>query len=381
MKLWINNTNSIHKVDDNLLHTRNTYVIPDELTGALWDDAIPCPHKIKPYAKGRAAGGATAVYRAGAIGDAVIATAFVNYLVQESGGVVDVYAPARNLPLYAGIGAKLFPLPCTLEAWDSYDCHLPTDDLFSGQVGNTKLGTGPGNCYQRVYEWMGVWDEKTMAKYCKPNLYLIEPDHEELKAMGKWPLPDPYFAYHVSSSGPTRTYPPAMGQQAVLALLEAYPKHHAVIIGLDNANNFKVDHPRVIDLFNTTKAIRSLFPVVANADFVVAPDSSVNHIAAGLDVPCISLWGSYHPDWRVKYYPRSYPLYAPEVCPHAPCAPHAGLPQSKCKDASNKTNRTQFWCNALRNISADMIVGAAKKVFEDDEKQELPALQTNKTNI
>ena len=109
MKLWINNTNSIHKVDDNLLHTRNTYVIPDELTGVLWDDAVPCPHKIKPYAKGRAAGGATAVYRAGAIGDAVIATAFVNYLVQESGGVVDVYAPARNLPLYAGIGAKLFP--------------------------------------------------------------------------------------------------------------------------------------------------------------------------------------------------------------------------------------------------------------------------------
>ena len=381
MKLWINNTSSIHKVDDNLLHTRNTYVIPDELTGPLWDDAVPCPHKIKPYAKGRAAGGATAVYRAGAIGDAVIATAFVNYLVQESGGVVDVYAPARNLPLYAGIGAKLFPLPCTLEAWDSYDCHLPTDDLFSGQVGNTKLGTGPGNCYQRVYEWMGVWDEKTMAKYCKPNLYLIEPDHEELKAMGKWPLPDPYFAYHVSSSGPTRTYPPTMGQEAVLALLEAYPKHHAVIIGLDNANNFKVDHPRVIDLFNTTKAIRSLFPVVANADFVVAPDSSVNHIAAGLDTPCISLWGSYHPDWRVKYYPRSYPLYAPEVCPHAPCAPHAGLPQSKCKDASNKTNRTQFWCNALRNISADMIVGAAKKVFEDNEKQELPTLQTNKTNI
>jgi len=28
-----------------------------------------------------------------------------------------------------------------------------------------------------------------------------------------------------------------------------------------------------------------------------------------------------------------------------------------------------------------MIVGAAKKVFEDNEKQELPTLQTNKTNI
>jgi Glycosyltransferase family 9 (heptosyltransferase) len=369
MKLWINNTNSIHKVDDNLLHTRNTYVIPDELTGPLWDDAVPCPHKIKPYAKGRAAGGATAVYRAGAIGDAVIATAFVNYLVQESGGVVDVYAPARNLPLYAGIGAKLFPLPCTLEAWDSYDCHLPTDDLFSGQVGNTKLGTGGGNCYQRIYEWMGVWDEKTMAKYCRPNLYLIEPDHEELKAMGKWPLPDPYFAYHVSSSGPTRTYPPKMGQDAVQALLEAYPKHHAVIIGLDNANNFKVDHPRVIDLFNTTKAIRSLFPVVANADFVVAPDSSVNHIAAGLDTPCVSLWGSYDPADRVSFYPKNVSVFKPDTCPHAPCRPHGGLPQAKCKDATNKTPKTQYWCNALRNITAEDIVVASRKAMELEENK------------
>jgi ADP-heptose:LPS heptosyltransferase len=364
MKLWTNNTNSIHKVDDNLLHVRNTYMLPDELTGGIWADSIPCPHKIKPYYKGRATGGATAVYRAGAIGDAVIATAFVNYLVQESGGVVDVYAPARNLPLYAGLGAKLYPLPCTLEAWDSYDAHLPTDDLFSGQVGETKLGTGGGNCYKRIYEWMGVWDEKTMAKYSKPVLHLIEPDHDELKQLGKWPLPEKFFAYHVSSSGPTRTYPPRMGQDAVLALLEAYPEHHAVIIGLDNSNNFTVDHPRVIDLFNTTKAIRSLFPVVANADFVVAPDSSVNHIAAGLNTPCVSLWGSYDPQDRMTYYPLNVSVFKPEVCPHSPCRPHAGLPQAKCKDATNKTKGTQYFCNALRNITAEDIVVASKKAIE-----------------
>ena len=368
MKLWTNQTNSTHKVDDNMLYPRNTYVLPDELTGPTWDDSIPCPHKIKPYYKGRATGGATAVYRAGAIGDAIIATAFVHYLVQESGGVVDVYAPARNLPLYAGLGAKLWPLPCSLEAWDSYDAHLPTDDLFSGQVGNTKLGTGPGNCYKRIYEWMGVWDEKTMAKYCRPYLHLIEPDHDELKQLGKWPLPIPYFAYHVSSSGPTRTYPPKMGQDAVLALLEAHPHHHAVIIGLDNSNNFKVDHPRVIDLFNTAKQIRSLFPVIANADFVVAPDSSVNHIAAGLDTACVSLWGSYHPDDRMTYYPKNVSVFKPDTCPHAPCRPHAGLPQAKCKDASNKTSLTQYWCNAIRNITADDIVKASMEARELEDK-------------
>lgn len=371
MKTWTNNTNSVHKVDDNNLWPRTTYMLPDELTGPVWDDSVPCPHKIKPYTPGRATGGATAVYRAGAIGDAIITTAFVNYLVQESGGTVDIYAPARNLTFFAGLGAKMLPLPCTLEAWDSYDAHLPTDDLFSGQVGATKLGTGAGNCYQRIYEWMGVWDEKNLDKiipYCRPKLYVVEPDHDELKSMQKWPLPQPYFAYHVSSSGPTRTYPPRQGQEAVLALLEAYPKHHAVIIGLDNSNNFAVNHPRVVDLFNTTKQVRSLFPVISGAEFVVAPDSSVNHMAAGLDTACVSLWGSYHPDDRATYYPKNVSVFKPDTCPHSPCRPHAGLPQGKCKDASNKTPKTQYWCNALRNITAEDIVLAAAKAMELEEK-------------
>jgi len=364
MKQWTNNTGNAHKVDDQILWPRTSYMLPDELSTGIWEDGIPVPHKIKPYYAGRATGGATAVYRAGAIGDSIIATGIVHYLVQESGGVVDVYTPARNLTLYAGIGAKLLPLPPTMEAWDSYDAHVPLDDLFSGQVGDTKLGTGPGNAYQRIYEWMGVWDEKTMAKYCKPQLYVVEPDHKELTDMGKWPIKGDYFVYHVSSSGPTRTYPPRQGQEAVLALLEEFKNLTAVIVGLDNSNNFSVDHPRVIDLFNATKGIRTLFPLVNGAEFVVAPDSSVNHIAAGLDTPCVSLFGSYHPDDRVKYYPKSVPVFKPDTCPHAPCRPHAGLPQAKCKDANNKTKGTQYWCNALRNITAQDIVEAAKKAME-----------------
>jgi ADP-heptose:LPS heptosyltransferase len=182
--------------------------------------------------------------------------------------------------------------------------------------------------------------------------------------MHKWPIKGDYFAYHVSSSGPTRTYPPKMGQDAVLALLEAFPNHKAVIIGLDNSNNFKVDHPRVIDLFNVTKQFRSLFPIVSGADFVVAPDSSVNHVAAAFDTPCVSLWGSYDPNDRMTYYQKNISVFKPDTCPHAPCRPHAGLPQQKCKDATNKTPKTQMWCNALRNITSQDIVEAAKKAME-----------------
>ena len=376
MKLWKNNTPAIHVVDDNKLWPRCSYILPDELTNAPFNEAIPVPHKIKPYYPGRSEGGSTAVYRAGAIGDAIMATAIVRYLVDTSGGTVDIYCPARNMALFVGLGANVYPLPPTEEAWDSYSAHVPLDDLFSGKVGNTELGTGPGCHYDRIYNWMGAeglvadisgrfGDVKLVdPKYKRPHLYVVQPDYEELKKIGKWPLPNQYFAYHVSSSGPTRTYPPQLGKLAVQALLEEFPNHHAVIIGLDRAIDFHIDHPRVIDLFNGTSSVRSLFPIVSQADFVVAPDSSVNHMAAGLDTACISLWGSYDPMDRCKYYPKSYPVFAPDVCPHAPCRPHGSLPQAKCKDASNKTKGTQYWCNALRNITAEMIVENAKKAMQ-----------------
>jgi ADP-heptose:LPS heptosyltransferase len=114
--------------------------------------------------------------------------------------------------------------------------------------------------------------------------------------------------------------------------------------------------------------VRSLFPIIANADFVVAPDSSVNHMAAGLDTACVSLWGSYHPDDRMTFYTKNVSVFKPDTCPHAPCRPHGGLPQAKCKDATNKTKGTQYWCNALRNITAQDIVEAAAKAMELEEK-------------
>lgn len=374
MKLWTNNTNAVTVVDDNKLWPRCSYILPDELVNPPFTDAIPVPHLIKPYYPGRAEGGATAVYRAGAIGDAIMATGIIRYLTETSGGAVDVYCPARNMALYAGLGARVLPLPPTAEAWASYDAHVPLDDLFSGKVGGTELGTGAGNHYDRIYLWMGaegiVADVNGRAgdvrlvdvKYKKPCLYTTQPDTEELKKIGAWPLPTKYFAYHVSSSGPTRTYPPALGKLAVEALLEAFPDHHAVIIGMDKSVDFRVDSKRVVDLFNATANIRTLFPVIQGAEFVVAPDSSVAHMAAGLDTACVSLWGSYHPDDRCKYYPKSVPVFKPDTCPHAPCRPHGGLPQAKCKDATNRTKKTQLWCNALRNITAEDIVEAAKKV-------------------
>ena len=86
MKLWTNNTNAVTVVDDNKLWPRCSYILPDELVNPPFTDGIPVPHLIKPYYPGRAEGGTTAVYRAGAIGDSFMATGVIRYLIETSGG-------------------------------------------------------------------------------------------------------------------------------------------------------------------------------------------------------------------------------------------------------------------------------------------------------
>jgi len=367
MKYWTNKTPGIHKIDDNHCYPLTTYVLPDELRQAPFDqDFFPCPHKIKPYYPGRSVGGATAVYRAGALGDAIMATGIIRYLVEKSGGIVDIYAPARNLTLYGGLGARMLPLPPTAEAWEAYDAHVPLDDLFSGKVGNSELGTGPGNHYDRIYRWMGAETEEVKVDpiYKRPSLTVVATDMDELKKANKWPIPEPYFVYHVCASGPTRTYPPDQGKEAVLALLEEFNTHTAVIVGASTSVDFRLDHKRVFDLFNCTAQFRSMLPVLQGADFVVCPDSAILHASAGVGTATVSLWGSYHPDDRCKYYAQSFPIFVGDTCPHAPCHPQMGLPQAKCKDATNRTKGTQYYCNAIRAITAKMIVGKAKEAME-----------------
>ena len=367
MKLWTNRTPGTHKIDDNHCWPLVTYVLPDELSGPPFNqDFFPCPHKIKPYFPGRATGGITAVYRSGALGDAIMATGIVRYLVEKSGGTVDVYAPARNLTLYGGLGARLIPLPAVAEAWEAYDAHVPLDDLFSGKVMGSELGTGPGCFWDRIYRWMGAeTDEaKVDATYKRPTLTVIATDMDELKKQNKWPIPEPYFVYHVNASGPTRSYPVEQGKVAVLALLEEFPTHRAVIVGASPSVDFRLDHKRVFDLYNSTAQFRTLLPVLQGADFVVCPDSAVLHASAGVGTATVSIWGSYAPEDRCSYYPLSFPCYAPSVCPHAPCHPQMGLPQAKCKDATNRTKGTQLHCNAIRAVTAEMIVGRAKEAME-----------------
>jgi hypothetical protein len=71
----------------------------------------------------------------------------------------------------------------------------------------------------------------------------------------------------------------------------------------------------------------------------------------------------------MTYYPKNVSVFKPDTCPHAPCRPHAGLPLAMCKDATNKTHKTQYWCNALRYITAEDIIVASRKAMELEQQK------------
>ena len=357
--------NFIQRFDENPCWPYTAYIIPDELYPVTKGEGIPCPHKIKPYAPGKNKGGKIAIFRAGAFGDLILSTGIIKYLLDhEPGAIIDVYCSFPKQDLFEGLGSRQLAYPPSMEAWDSYDCHVPLDDLFAGKLGGIECGTGPGNHFDRIFAWMGVDPD---PKYKRPWLTVVEKDFTELKEKNIWPLPKPYFVYNVSSSGPNRTYPPQMGKEAVAALLDELPGHVAVILGQNEHMPFHLKHDRVINLYNKTKVFRSMFPIVQDADFVIGPDSAGIHIAGGLSRPSISLWGPYDPEWRVKYYTDSYPVFVPGVCPHAPCAPHPDMPQVKCKDATNRTKGMQRWCNVMRAITKEMIVEKARIIMRSKQ--------------
>jgi hypothetical protein len=49
--------------------------------------------------------------------------------------------------------------------------------------------------------------------------------------------------------------------------------------------------------------------LIAGASLFIGPDSSGLHFAAAFETPALGLWGSFHPDLRVKYYKNQVHIY------------------------------------------------------------------------
>jgi len=86
-----------------------------------------------------------------------------------------------------------------------------------------------------------------------------------------------------------------------------------IVTGLKENNVF----PEYVVNLTGKQTLQEYFKTIANADIVVAPDSSAVHIAGCLGVKCIGLYGSVNPILRTTHYPSVYPMVGKGKC--VPC--------------------------------------------------------------
>lgn len=347
------------------------YVVHQSVAGKLKDSLHAAQGKMmqshfnsyeRRYAGQNTNGKRIMIMRSSAFGDTLMATAIPCYIRDRFPETrVDVWADPKVADLWMGLGFHIYHSPVPFDAATQYAYHLILESMFEA---NSEAEQN--NAYDDAFAFFGMDPKKIPDRFKRPHIAVLPSDGDELKEMGFDPG-GPYIVYQMEAANPNRSYPPLLGAALIRNLLDAFPNHKVVLVGMGKRLEHVMfeellNNERVLSLLGKTKKFRSLIPVVNRAELLICPDSSIGHLSAALDTPTISLWGLFHPDHRVKYYHSHTPLFAePNPCPHAPCLNHEfELPQHLCKDATNAVDEEQRFCNALRGISPEMILETAR---------------------
>ncbi len=295
-----------------------------------------------------------AIYRENGFGDSLMVTGLAGYLKHTYPQcTIDVYGMPRVFEAWLyNQDANFLDVPPPFDSINNgYDYHL----FFEGMIENDNEPEQT-NSYDTFLRFAGIYPKDVPANFKRPQLYWGESD--EL-AESEWlklrPARD-YAVLHWNPSGMARMYPPELSRKVVTLLAE---RMDVVIVGntegtIEPPN---LDVSGVHDWTNKTPNFRGLMPMIKHARAVICPDSSVLHLATAFpDVPMVSLWGSFHPNDRAKYYRSNTSLESFHVCPSAPCrAQRSELPHNRCQQAKGYTEGT-IYCTAMAAITPERVV-------------------------
>ena len=306
------------------------------------------------------------IYRHNAYGDQLMASSlprYIKHLYPES--IIHFYCAPPVMPLWAHnpyVQGSAIPLPIHFDCHDKYDYHL----FFEGML-ESNSERDQNCCYDDMFAFAGFRD--VAPEWKRPCIFELPEDYAFFQQCGFGKRP--YVVYHAAPANKNRTYPLAAGRQ-LCDMLVGELGMDVLVVGHDEERKyvklFDPQTPRtrsapgVVNLINQTKNFRDLIPIIKHAKCTICPDSSVMHLAAAFDAPCVSLWGIFNPNDRAKYYKNQVALTGFNACPHAPCRDHNFyLPESQCKDAGEKWGGK--YCAALEAIKPERIVGTVKEMM------------------
>lgn len=114
-------------------------------------------------------------------------------------------------------------------------------------------------------------------------------------------LPDSYVLVCPGSSMPLRDMPPSV-HEAVLERLQAHGRKVVTQGGSRLAGVISVP---------SFARIEDLCGLVADASAIVSTDTAMVHLADAFQVPCLAVFTTHRPDWRVRDYPGCTAIHLP----------------------------------------------------------------------
>lgn len=299
---------------------------------------------VRPYrpamARGIRAGDTVLFVRPGGYGDLLFCTPVFRHLAELGCRVI-----VACLPRFADVLTgnrdvwRVVPYPVPVSDWDGADLHVWLEGILEDGVKNqAETFTTPAVDLISAASGVEVLD-KTLR-------YDVLPE-EAAWALASYPKKDkPRVGIQVEASTENRTY--SLENLQVVAGLLAQEGCEVMLFGRPGLFD-GVESP-IVDLTNDMLTFRQSCAVLATCDAVVAPDSSLCHVAGALGIPTVATFGPFLFQTRVSYAKSIHPVNGKADC--APCN-HHGSPSEPWPRGcpGRKTGR----CLALENIPPALV--------------------------
>lgn len=172
------------------------------------------------------------------------------------------------------------------------------------------------------------------------------------------------IAIQVSASAKCRTYPQQHLQRVVQHFVQK--GWEVFMMGAPGEVKEVENEPKNFIIMTDGYTFRQRAAVLATCDVVLAPDSSLAHIAGALDVPCVALYGPFPWQVRTKYNPRTFGVNGTGKC--APCFHHQWMQNRFPKDCPS---RNRGVCAVLESIKPERVIALLTKHARNASDEEV----------
>jgi ADP-heptose:LPS heptosyltransferase len=290
--------------------------------------------------------------RTGGLGDLTLLTPVLREIKRRWPSVKIAVASIRelqqsiqNLPFID----ELLAYPVTVEKAEQYDGWVWLENAIENNPDAATL-----HSVDAVAKFIGL----ELPEDCdKKQAYVVT---EKERQWAQWAYPriggTRRLCVQVCASARCRTYPQKKMQEVVGAMLE---KGWEVFL-LGAPGEIKADATRPgLRVVSDGANFRQRAALIETADCVLAPDSSLTHIAGALDVPCVALYGPFPWQVRTKYNLRTKALTRKEGFSCAPCFFHAHLRE---QFPSHCPTKDKGVCGVLDAIPPEQVIKTIEEI-------------------